>query len=200
MHDLNPQLRLIRQAAELLNDGSIGICPTDCTYVLASKPENKTGLERIRQIRQLATDHRFTLLCQDLSQISSFARLTNSDYRLLKANTPGPFTFILQASREVPKRLLTRKRPSIGLRVTDHQVANLLLGEIHGPLLISTLLLPDGEAPLSDPDEIDEQLGQQADFFLDSGPCGIEVSTVVDLVDGMPSVTRPGKGKLFGMA
>lgn len=194
VHPTNPQQRLINQAAIALEGGGIGICPTDCTYVLVAKPENKEGLERIRKLRSLSSDHRFTLLCRDLSQISSFARLSNSDYRLLKAYTPGPFTFILQASREVPKRLLTKKRNSIGLRISDHPASILLLDAISGPLLISTLILPSNELPLFDPDRIEEEMGGRVEFFIDSGPGGMEVSSVIDLLGDQPSVIRQGKG------
>ena len=194
IHPETPQKRLVRQASGFLEEGKIGVCPTDCTYTLICSPDNKGGVQRIRDLRRLPSDHRFTLLCRDLSQISQFARVSNSDYRLLKSFTPGPFTFILQASRKVPNWLTSAKGNAIGVRICDHPVTLSLLEETGRPLLTSSLIVPGDELPMSEPDLIEEKLRKRVDFIIDSGPCGIDFSTVVDLMDAEPVVLRQGKG------
>lgn len=194
IHPHNPEPRLIRQAADVLIKGGVIVYPTDSTYALACHIGDKNALERIRRIRQLSDKHNFTLTCRDLSEISTYARLSNSAYRLLKAYTPGPYTFILDATAEVPRRLMHPKRKTIGLRVPDHPVALALLEAVGEPLMTTSLILPGEELPLSEVYDIEERLGRQVDLILDCGACGLEATTVIDLVDGVPQVVREGKG------
>jgi tRNA threonylcarbamoyl adenosine modification protein (Sua5/YciO/YrdC/YwlC family) len=170
------------------------VYPTDSCYALGCHIGDRAAAERIQRIRQTGKDHNFTLVCRDLSEIATYARVDNWAYRLLKAHTPGPYTFILQATREVPRRLQNPRRQTIGIRVPQHPVPQALLTELGEPIMSSTLLLPGMELPLSDPDEIATALSGQVDLFLDSGNCGIEPSTVVDLTGGFPVVVRTGKG------
>jgi len=194
VHPDNPQPRLIRQAAEMVRAGRLIVYPTDSCYALGCQIGDKSAMERIRAIRRLEPRHHFALVCRDLAEISQYAKVDNSQFRLMKAATPGSYTFILQATREVPKRLLHPSRRTIGLRVPDHEVARALLAELGEPLLSSTLLLPGDEAPLNDADDIRERLEHQVDAILDSGSCGIVPTTVVDLTGDTPVVTRVGKG------
>jgi tRNA threonylcarbamoyl adenosine modification protein (Sua5/YciO/YrdC/YwlC family) len=194
VHPQNPQVRLIRQAVKILTDGGLIVYPTDSCYAFGCHIGDRAAAERIQRIRQTGKDHNFTLVCRDLSEIATYARVDNWAYRLLKAHTPGPYTFILQATREVPRRLQNPRRQTIGIRVPQHPVPQALLTELGEPIMSSTLLLPGMELPLSDPDEIATALSGQVDLFLDSGNCGIEPSTVVDLTGGFPVVVRTGKG------
>lgn len=194
IHHVNPEPRLIRQAAELLLDGGVIVYPTDSTYALACHIGNKDALERIRRLRQLSDRHNFTLMCADLSEIANYAKVSNSAYRMLKACTPGPYTFILSATAEVPRRLMHPKRKTIGLRIPDHAVTRALVDAVGSPIMSTSLILPGDEHPLSDIYEIQERVGRQVDMIIDSGACGLEPSTVIDLVSGVPEVVRVGRG------
>ncbi len=194
IHPDNPQKRLIKQAVEIIRGGGIIVYPTDSCYALGCHLGDKAAVERMRAIRQVDARHHFALVCRDLAEIATYARVDNSQFRLLKATTPGSYTFILQATREVPKRLQHPSRRTIGLRVPDHRVVSALLEELGEPLLSSTLLLPGDAVPLNDVHEIRERLEHQVDLILDGGPCGIEPTTVVNLTGEVPVVTRAGKG------
>lgn len=201
VHPDNPQARLIRQAAEIVRQGGVIVYPTDSCYALGCHLGDKDAMMRIRAIRQVDERHHFTLVCRDLAEIAKYAKVDNWVYRLLKANTPGSYTFILQATKEVPRRLQHPKRATIGLRVPEHPVAHALLEELGEPLLSSTLLLPDDEFPLNDAEEIRERLERQVDLILDCGPCGVEPTTVIDMTAEAPVLIRHGKGELapFGL-
>jgi len=201
IHPDNPQARLIRQAAEIVRQGGVIAYPTDSCYALGCHLGDKDAMVRIRAIRQVDERHHFTLVCRDLAEIAKYAKVDNWVYRLLKANTPGSYTFILQATKEVPRRLQHPKRATIGLRVPEHPVAHALLEELGEPLLSSTLLLPDDELPLNDAEEIRERLERQVDLILDCGPCGVEPTTVIDMTAEAPVLIRHGKGELapFGL-
>lgn len=194
VHPQNPQPRLIRQAADMLREGAVIAYPTDSSYALGCQVGNKDALQRMRQIRGVGENHHFTLVCRDLSEISHYAHVNNVQFRLLKSNTPGSYTFILEATREVPKRLQHPKRNTIGIRIPDHPVALALLEELGEPLLSTTLILPGDEHPLSDPEEIHERLDRQVDAVLESGGVGLEPTTVIDLTGDAPVVVRRGKG------
>jgi tRNA threonylcarbamoyl adenosine modification protein (Sua5/YciO/YrdC/YwlC family) len=196
IHPANPQPRLVRQAAELIRSGAVVVYPTDSCYALGCRIGDKAAMERIRAIREVDERHHLTLVCRNLAEIGQYARIDNSQFRLLKAATPGSYTFILQATREVPKRLLHPSRRTIGLRIPDHKVAQALLAELNEPLLSSTLLLPGDETPLNDADEIRERLGRKVDAVIDSGSCGIVPTTVVDMTGSAPVIVRAGKGAL----
>lgn len=196
IHPLNPQPRLIRQAVELIRDGGVVVYPTDSCYALGCRIGDKTAMLRIARIRQTDKHHHFTLICRDLSEIARFARVNNQQYRLLKTLTPGPYTFILQATKEVPKRLQNPKRRTIGIRVPDHPVPQLLLEELGEPLMSSTLLLPGDDLPLTEAREIHERLVHDVDAVIDGGNCGLEPTTVIDLESGTPVVLRQGKGEI----
>lgn len=202
IHPQNPQLRLLRQAVTILRDGGIIAYPTDSCYALGCQIGNKDAMERIRAIRQVDEHHHFTLVCRDLAEISTYAKVDNIQYRLLKASTPGSYTFILKASREVPRRLQHPKRHTIGLRIPEHPVAHGLLAELDEPLLSSTLILPGDELPLNDAEEIRQRLEHQVDLVIDAGSCGVEMTTVIDLTSDVPELIRTGKGSLapFGIA
>lgn len=201
IHPQNPQPRLIKQAAEIIRGGGIVVYPTDSCYALGCHIGDKAAMERIRRIRGIDDRHHLTLVCRDLSELASYARVDNQQFRLLKAATPGSYVFILEATRELPKRLQHPKRRTIGLRIPDHPVVDALLAELGEPILSSTLLLQDDELPLTDAHEIRERLEHLVDLVLDGGSCGIEPSTVVDLTGPTPVVTREGKGSLtpFGL-
>lgn len=196
IHPKNPQLRLIRQAVEIVREGGVIAYPTDSCYALGCHVGDKDALERIRRIRQADRNHHFTLVCRDLAEISRYAQVDTWQFRLLKAHTPGPFTFLLAATRETPKRLQHPKRRTIGIRVPDHPVPHLLLAELGEPLMSSTLLLPGDETPLTDGEQITERLGSVVDAILDGGHCGIEPTTVVDLAVSPPVILRQGKGQI----
>jgi tRNA threonylcarbamoyl adenosine modification protein (Sua5/YciO/YrdC/YwlC family) len=202
IHPQNPQPRLLRQAVTILRDGGIIAYPTDSCYALGCQIGNKDAMERIRAIRQVDEHHHFTLICRDLAEISNYAKVDNIQYRLLKASTPGSYTFILKASREVPRRLQHPKRHTIGLRIPEHPVAHGLLAELDEPLLSSTLILPGDELPLNDAEEIRQRLQHQVELVIDAGSCGVEMTTVIDLTSDAPEIIRTGKGSLapFGIA
>lgn len=194
IHPDNPQQRLIREAVKILKGGGVVVYPTDSCYALGCMLGNKAGMERIRAIREVDDRHHFTLVCRDLSEIAHYARVDNRQYRLLKGTTPGSYTFILEASREVPKRLLHAKRSTIGLRVPEHPVVAALLEELAEPILSMTLALPGDDYPLNDPEDIRERLAKQVDLILESGFCGIEPTTVIDLTGENIELIRQGKG------
>ena len=196
VHPTHPQARLLKMAAEALHRGELVAYPSDTTYALACHVGDKAAVEKLIQIRQLAKNHQFTLACRDLSELSTYARVENADYRLLKRNTPGPFTFILQASKQVPKRLVHPKKRTIGLHIPDHPIAQGLLEVLQEPMLTSTLRLPEEEQCLQEGDEILERLKNQIAIVLDGGPGGIEFSTVVDLTQGGAEIVRQGVGEL----
>lgn len=200
VHRDNPQHRLIAKAAESVARGCVIVYPTDSSYALGCALANKAALDRIRQIRGTEIDHDFTLVCRDLSEIATYARVENQAYRLLKSLTPGPYTFILRATNEAPKRLQNPKRKSIGIRVPDNRITQALLDELRAPIMSSTLLLPGDDLPLSDPDEIVDRVGKRIDLFVDGGPCGIEPTTVLDLSAGGVTVVRQGKGPVDAFA
>lgn len=202
IHPDNPQPRLIRTAVEIIRKGGVIVYPTDSCYALGCHIGDKAAVERIRDIRRLDERHNFTLVCRDLSEIAQYARVDNMQYRMLKANTPGSYTFVLQATREVPRRLQHAKRSTIGIRVPDHAVALALLEELDEPLLSSTLLLPGDEMPPTDAHDIRERLEHLVDLILDGGFCGMEPTTVIDLTHEVPQLVRAGKGELapFGLA
>lgn len=196
IHPQTPHLRLIRQAVDIIRNGGIIIYPTDSCYALGCQIGDKDAMERIRRIRNVDEKHHFTLVCRDLSEISTYAKVDNTQYRLLKSTTPGSYTFILTASREVPRRLQHPKRHTIGLRIPDHPVAHALLTELNEPILSSTLILPCDELPLNDAQEIRQRLEHQVELILDAGSCGTEMTTVVDLTGITPEIARSGKGSL----
>ena len=194
MHPDNPQPRLVRQAADIVRGGGVIVYPTDSAYALGCRLGDKSALDRIRRIRKLDDRHNFTLVCRDLSEIAAYARVDNSVYRLLKHHTPGPYTFILRATSELPRRLLHPRRRTVGLRVPDNEIARALLNELREPLMSVTLIMPGDELPLIDPQAIRELLEHRLDLVIDGGYCGMEPSTVVDLVGAVPLLLRAGKG------
>lgn len=196
IHPEQPQARLIKQAAEIARSGGLIAMPTDAAYSLAGVTAHAPLLDRIRQIRQVDERHHFTLICRDLSEIATYARVDNAQFRLLKATTPGSYTFILEGTKELPRRMLHPKRKTIGLRIPDHPIALALLKELNEPLLTSTLILPGDELPLADTDEIRQRLEKQLDLVIDAGHCGTEMTTVINLTGGMPELVRAGKGSL----
>lgn len=194
IHPDNPQPRLINQAVEIINRGGVIVYPTDSSYALGCLLGDKQALDRIRAIRRVDARHNFTLVCRDLSELSIYAKVENNVYRLLKHFTPGAYTFILKATGEVPRRLQNPKRKTIGIRVPDNNISLALLEQLDQPLMSSTLILPDDDQPLSDPEDIRDKLGNQVDLIIDGGFCGLEATTVVDMVSGAPEVVRKGKG------
>jgi tRNA threonylcarbamoyl adenosine modification protein (Sua5/YciO/YrdC/YwlC family) len=194
IHPKNPQLRLIRQAVEIIREGGVVVYPTDSCYALGCHIGDKTAMERISRIRETDRHHHFTLVCRDLSEIAKYARVNNQQYRTLKAFTPGPYTFILQATRETPKRLQNPKRRTIGIRVPEHPVPQALLTELGEPIMSSTLHLPGDVTPMTDAREIQERLLHHVDAVIDGGNCGLAPTSVVDLEGVAPLVTRRGKG------
>ena len=202
IHPDNPQLRLIKQAAQIINAGGIVALPTDSCYALVCQLDNKDAVERVRRIRGVDDKHHLTLLCRDLSEIAQYAKVDNRQYRLLKAATPGPYTFILEATKEVPRRLSHPSRKTIGLRVPENQIAHALLAELGQPLLGTTLILRDQEDALTSADEIRDRLEKQIELIIDSGACSLEPTTVIDLSDDNEAVlVRQGRGDaaLFGL-
>lgn len=194
VHPDNPQLRLIKQAAQIIDAGGIVALPTDSCYALVCHLDDKNAVERLRRIRAVGDKHHLTLLCRDLSEISSYARVDNRQYRLLKATTPGPYTFILEATKEVPRRLSHPSRKTIGLRVPENRIAHALLEELGQPLLGTTLILPGQGEPLTDPDDVRELLERQVELVIDGGACGLEPTTVLDLTGEEPVLIRQGRG------
>ena len=194
IHAENPQDRLVKQTVEVIRKGGVIIYPTDSSYALGCRLGDKAALERIRRIRRLDDKHNFTLMCRDLSELGVFAKVNTTAFRLLKAYTPGPYTYILNATREVPRMLMHPKRRTIGLRVPGHPIAQALLAELGEPLMSVTLIMPDADEPLSDPYEIRDLLESQVDLIIDGGYGGIEASTVVSFVDEEPEILREGCG------
>lgn len=194
IHPDNPQSRLIQQAAEIFRNGGVVAYPTDSSYALGCVIGDKAAQERIRAIRGVDENHHFTLVCRNLAEIAVYARVDNSQFRLIKANTPGSYTFILQASREVPRRLQHPKRSTIGLRVPDHAVTLALLEALDAPLLSMTLQLPEDDAPLNEAWEIRDRLEKRVDLVIDAGACDVQPTTVIDLTGETPALVRLGKG------
>jgi tRNA threonylcarbamoyl adenosine modification protein (Sua5/YciO/YrdC/YwlC family) len=194
IHAANPQQRLISRAVAVIRGGGVIVYPTDSCYALGCCLGDKAPLERIRRIRKVDQSHNFTLVCRDLSELATYARVDNSAFRLLKALTPGPYTFILHAGREVPRRMQNPRRKTIGLRVPRHPITQSLLESLGEPLMSSTLLLPGDELPLTDSREIVERLDSQVDLVIDGGYCGLEPTTVLDLTGETPNVLRHGRG------
>jgi tRNA threonylcarbamoyl adenosine modification protein (Sua5/YciO/YrdC/YwlC family) len=196
IHPVDPQQRLLNRAAEIIGTGGIVVYPTDATYALGWHIGDKAALERVRRLRGIERDHDFTLVCRDLSAIASYGRVDNAAYRLLKSLTPGPYTFILRATHEVPKRLQDPKRRSIGIRVPGNAIAQALLETLGEPIMSSTLSLPNDLVPLTDPEEIRDRLEGRVEAVIDGGNCGIEPTSVLDLSDGGVVVVRKGKGDI----
>ena len=194
IHPDNPQVRLIRQAVEIIRQGGVVIYPTDSSYAIGCQIGNKPAMDRIRRIRRLSEDHNFTLIGRSLSELSAYTKLDNQAHRLIKNLTPGPYTFILRATKQVPKRLMHAKRKTIGVRIPDNRVAQDLLEELYEPLLSSTLILPGEDMPMMDPYEMNQTLGHSVDLIIDGGYCGHEPTSVIDLSDDPPRVLRAGKG------
>jgi len=194
IHPENPQNRLIAQAAEIIRKGGIVAYPTDSAYALGCHIGDKDALDRIRAMRQLDKNHNFTLMCRDLSELATFARVDNRVYRLIKNHTPGAYTFILEATAEVPRRLMHPKRKTIGLRVPDSPIALALLEELGEPIMTSSLLMPGEEYPMTDPYDIRDSLQHHLDLIIDGGYCGLEPTTVIDLTGDLPELIRQGKG------
>lgn len=194
IHPDNPQMRLIKQAAQIIHAGGIVALPTDSCYALVCHLDDKAAVERLRRLRGVDEKHHLTLLCRDLSEIAVYARVDNKQFRLLKAATPGPYTFILEATKEVPRRLSHPSRKTIGLRVPENRIVHALLEELAQPLIGATLILPGAAAALTDPEEIREQLARQLDLVIDGGACSLEPTTVIDLTDVMPVLVRQGRG------
>jgi len=194
IHPKDPQARLIRQVVQIMREGGVVVYPTDSCYALGCHIGDKTAMERISRIREVDKHHHFTLVCRDLSEIARYARVSNQQYRTLKAFTPGPYTFILQATRETPKRLQNPKRRTIGIRVPEHPITQALLTELGEPIMSSTLHLPGDALPMTDAREIQERLLHHVDAVIDGGNCGLDPTSVVDLEGVAPVVTRRGKG------
>ena len=194
IHPLNPHLRPLRQAASIIEQGGVGALPTDSCYALVCRLDDKAAADRIRLIRRIDERHHLTLLCRDLSEIASYAKVDNTQYRLLKQATPGPYTFILEATREVPRRLSHPSRKTIGIRIPDHAVALGVLDVLGQPLISTTLLLPGDEVPRSEPVDIRERLEHEIDVVIDSGACGIEPTTIIDLTGREAVLVRRGRG------
>ena len=200
IHPTNPQPRLIAEVVAAIRSGALMAYPTDSSYAFGCYIGDKRAMDRIRRIRKTDKQHNFTLVCSDLSEISLYARVENWAYRLIKSHTPGPYTFILPATREVPKRLQHPKRRTIGLRVPDHPIVRAMLGALGEPIMSSTLLLPGDDIPMTDAEEIEDRIGSQIDLIVDGGPTGIEPSTVLDLSSGSVEVLRQGRGDTSSLA
>ncbi|MGI4815944.1 MAG: L-threonylcarbamoyladenylate synthase [Janthinobacterium lividum] len=201
IHPANPQARLIRQACQIIHDGGVIALPTDTCYALACHLDDREAVERLRRIRGIDERQHLSLLVRDLSELSTFAKVDNGQYRLIKSVTPGPYAFILEATKEVPRRLAHPSRKTIGLRVPDHAITLALLETLGQPLLASTLIVPPDTMPMNDPEAIRERLEKQLDLVIDGGACACEPSTVIDLTSGMPQLVRAGLGSLqpFGL-
>ena len=196
IHPDNPQPRLIKQAAQILHAGGICAVPTDSSYALVCHLDDKAAAESMRRLREVDAKHHLTLLCRDLSELASYARVDNRQYRLLKLATPGPYTFILEATKEVPRRLSHPSRRTIGLRVPDHRVTQALLAELGQPLLATTLIAPGQTEPMNDPHEIRDLFQKRLQAVLDAGACPRSPTTIIDLTDDEPVVLRQGRGEL----
>lgn len=201
IHPDNPQPRLIVQAAQIVRGGGIVALPTDSCYALVCHLDDKDAVTRLRRIRNVDDKHHLTLLCRDLSEIAQYAKVDNQQYRMLKAATPGPYTFILEATKEVPRRLSHPSRKTIGLRVPENRIAHALLEELAQPLLGTTLILPGDEEPLTDPEEVRDRLTKLVDLVVDGGACSLQPTTVIDMTEAEPVLRRQGRGDaaLFGL-
>lgn len=196
VHPETPQSRLMKQAVHIIKQGGVVVLPTDSGYVLACQLQDKTALERIMQIRQISDEHHFSILCKDLSELSIYAKVENTAFRLIKNNTPGAYTFILRATKEVPRRLLNEKKKTVGLRIPDHKIAQALLAELAEPLMISSLILPGRDFTEADPEEMRERLERQVDLILHGGILPANPTTVIDLSDDTAQVIREGAGDI----
>jgi len=196
VHPVNPQLRLLRQAAQIVDHGGVGAIPTDSCYALVCHLDDKPAADRLRRIRQIDERHHLTLLCRDLSEIANYAKVDNTQYRLIRAVTPGPYTFILEATKEVPRRLSHPSRKTIGIRIPDHPAALGLLEVLGQPLISTTLILPGDELPLNDGEHIVERIGNDLDFIVDAGACGVQPTTIVDLTGREVVLVRQGRGAI----
>ncbi len=194
IHPDNPQLRLVRQVADALNDGAVIAWPTDSSYALGCHIGDKSALDRMRRLRGLDDRHDFALVCRDMSEAATYAKLGNTAFRLMRAATPGPFTFVLKATRETPRRLQDAKKKTVGVRIPDNTIALAILEALGEPVMSTTLLLPGDELPLSDPFDIRERIGNQLDLIVDGGASSLEATTVVDLVGDEPVILRRGLG------
>ena len=196
IHPTHPQPRLIAQSAAIVHEGGVIVYPTDSCYAIGCHIGDKSAMDRIRMIRRVDDRHHFTLVCRDLSEIATYARVDNAAYRMLKSLTPGPYTFLLRGTDEVPRRLKNPRRKTIGIRVPDHPVARALLEELDQPLISSTLIMPGATLPLADPLEIREALQHQVELIIDAGHCGFEPTSVINLSGPAPEVLRIGKGEV----
>ncbi len=199
IHPSDPQPRLIARVVDIIKAGGVVAYPTDSCYALGCRLGNKSAMARARRIRDAGKAHYFTLVCKDLSEISSYGRIDNSQYRLLRALTPGAYTFVLRATRGVPKRLQDARRKTIGIRVPDHPIPQAILAALGEPIMSTSLILPDADRPLTDAAEIEELVGNQVDAVIDSGSCGIEPTTVIDLAGSEPVILREGRGDISGL-
>ncbi len=199
VHPDNPQPRRVSEIVETIREGGLIAYPTDSSYAFGCHIGDKRAMDRIRRIRRTDKDHNFTLVCSDLSEISTYARVDNWAYRMLKSMTPGPYTFILPATREVPKRLQHPKRRTIGLRVPDHPLVRAVLQELGEPIMSSTLLLPGDDLPLTDPHDIEDRIGHEIDLIIDAGPTGIEPTSVIDISEDRVEVLRVGRGDVSAL-
>jgi len=199
LHPIDPQKRWLQRAADRVRAGDVIAYPTDSCYALGCHLGDKDAAERMRRIRQFDKHHMFTLVCRDLSEIATYARVDNWQYRLLKALTPGPYTFILEGSRELPRRLVHEKRKTIGIRVPEHKVTQALLELLDEPLMSCTLQFPDADEPVSDPNDYRAELEHQVDLVLDGGPCGLQPTTVIDLTGDAPVLVRQGRGDVSSL-
>ena len=201
IHAENPQSRLIKQAAQVVSSGGVIALPTDSSYVLACRLDDRSAVERLRKIRGIDERHHLSLLVRDLSELATFAIVDNRQFRLIRSVTPGPYVFVLVATKEVPRRLSHPSRKTIGLRVPDHEIVRELIAELGEPLIASTLILPPDEEPLNDPEDIRERLEKQIDLVIDGGACPRELSTVIDLTGAEPELIRMGRGSVepFGL-
>ena len=195
VHPTHPQARLISQAADALRGGGVAVYPTDSTYAVGCHLGDKQAVDRVRAIRRLPKDHLLTLMCRDLSEVATYARVDNASYRTVRRCLPGPFTFVLPATREVPRRLVDRRRKTIGLRVPSHPITQALLTALGEPMLSTTLQLPEEELPIADVEAERPAVEHLADVVVDGGPCGVRATTVVDLTGGTPTITRQGIGE-----
>lgn len=195
IHPDNPQARLIRQVTDVVRQGGVIVYPTDSCYALGCHLGDKAAADRLRRIRRFDKHHLFTLVCRDLSDLATFARVDNAQYRSLKALTPGPYTFVLKATQQAPRRLLHEKRKTIGLRIPEHQITQHLLEALGEPLLSCTLQLPDADGPVQDLEAVREQLEHQVDVIIDGGDCGLEPTTVIDMSGPAPELIRQGRGQ-----
>lgn len=194
IHPKDPQPRLIKRCVEILLQGGVIVYPTDSSYALGCRMDNREGLERIRRIRRLEEDHNFTLVCIDISQISTFAKMNNEGFRLIKSLTPGPYTFILEATKETPRRLMHAKRKTIGVRLPDDPITEAIVTDLGEPLFSSTLIMPGEEEAMADPEDIRDRLEKEVDLIIDAGILTYEPTTIIGFTGDSPEIIRQGKG------